>query len=150
MYLQSILTLTIYSDELKKHENKHRNVKWDCYACSFQGYDMQELTQHILQEHERGKFRCIKEGCLFISSTRADAERHYKGNQHTGPSSSSDDANTAVAGPSNKGDYKKKVPSSKNDANVTAPVAQFSSSVKKEPVYNILGVKCFLDGLIFT
>lgn len=119
---------------------------------------MQELTKHISQEHEKGKFRCTKEGCIFISSTRADADRHYESNQHTVPESSSDMINT-TAGPSNKGNNEE-APSTTTTAvafvNVapnssTARVAQSSSSSgKKESVYNIHTVKCFLKGLFFV
>ncbi|KAH9393279.1 hypothetical protein TYRP_021969 [Tyrophagus putrescentiae] len=80
-----------FLNELAGHAKQHSNVaSWDCYVCSFNGLDMDELSKHLSQEHENGKFRCIKEGCSVVSSTRADAERHFTSGNHISSQNAND------------------------------------------------------------
>lgn len=127
-----------FLNELAGHAKQHSNVaSWDCYVCSFNGLDMDELSKHLSQEHENGKFRCIKEGCSVVSSTRADAERHFTSGNHI----SSQNANDAGQ-PDEDDDEQEASSSDFQNSN-------FPSIFMNGKKFRIDSIKCFNDDCQF-
>lgn len=69
------------SDKLDAHEGESHSAPgtvWNCYACPFVGKDSDQLTDHLDDEHQEGKFQCTRNGCSYISRTPAQAYTHYE------------------------------------------------------------------------
>lgn len=123
--------LLICSEQLDTHfKMVHKSPQWNCYACTFEGVDFDELNDHLDHEHQEGRFKCTREGCEFISTTQSAAYDHY-GTDH---SNGSQGPSLSMAGPSA---FLRLVATTANAAK--------SGNSHIEEKYTVIAIKCLLE-----
>ena len=73
-------TFSLYSSQLKAHiRQQHRNLtSWHCGHCSTVAKTQKQLTRHIWQYHELGRFKCAQPQCNLTADTRYVVLSHQK------------------------------------------------------------------------